>query len=60
MTKRDVFIKKDVMMNLLMWVQDWDGRIPPPTIYKPEELWTGKQVMSMILPKINLKGKANN
>ncbi|KAL7501391.1 hypothetical protein ACHAWT_010670 [Skeletonema menzelii] len=60
MTKRDVFIKKDVMMNLLMWVQDWDGRIPPPTIYKPEELWTGKQIMSMILPKINLKGKANN
>lgn len=60
MTKRDVFLKKDIMMNLLMWVEDWDGRIPPPAIYKPEELWTGKQVMSLILPKINLKGKANN
>ena len=60
MTKRDVFLKKDLMMNLLMWVEDWDGRIPPPAIYKPEELWTGKQIMSLILPKINLKGKANN
>ena len=60
MTKRDVFLKKDLLMNLLMWVEDWDGRIPPPAIYKPEELWTGKQIMSLILPKINLRGKANN
>eukprot|EP00580_Thalassiosira_gravida_P018881 CAMPEP_0201660330 /NCGR_PEP_ID=MMETSP0494-20130426/2988_1 /ASSEMBLY_ACC=CAM_ASM_000839 /TAXON_ID=420259 /ORGANISM="Thalassiosira gravida, Strain GMp14c1" /LENGTH=1751 /DNA_ID=CAMNT_0048138163 /DNA_START=124 /DNA_END=5379 /DNA_ORIENTATION=- len=60
MTKRDVFIKKDLMMNILMWVSDWDGRIPLPALYKPEELWTGKQVLSLILPKINLRGKANS
>eukprot|EP00567_Pseudictyota_dubia_P008672 CAMPEP_0197446890 /NCGR_PEP_ID=MMETSP1175-20131217/11704_1 /TAXON_ID=1003142 /ORGANISM="Triceratium dubium, Strain CCMP147" /LENGTH=1752 /DNA_ID=CAMNT_0042978061 /DNA_START=220 /DNA_END=5478 /DNA_ORIENTATION=- len=60
MTKRDVFMTRDLVFNLLMWVVDWDGRIPPPTIYKPKELWTGKQIMSLILPKINLKGKANN
>ncbi|KAL9179832.1 LOW QUALITY PROTEIN: hypothetical protein ACHAXT_007802 [Thalassiosira profunda] len=42
MTKRDVFLKKDLLMNLLMWVDGWDGRIPPPAIYKPEELWTGE------------------
>ena len=60
MTKRDVFLKKDLVMNLLMWVENWDGRIPPPAIYRPEELWTGKQIMSLILPKINLIGKANN
>ncbi|EJK46059.1 hypothetical protein THAOC_35301 [Thalassiosira oceanica] len=60
MTKRDIFIKKDLLMNILMWVTDWDGRIPPPAIYKPEELWTGKQIMTLILPKINLRGKANN
>jgi len=60
MTKRDVFLKKDLMMNILMWVEDWDGRIPLPALFKPEELWTGKQVMSLILPKINLRGKANS
>jgi DNA-directed RNA polymerase II subunit RPB1 len=60
MTKRDVFIKKDLLMNILMWVDDWDGRIPLPAIYKPEELWTGKQIMSLILPKINLTGTASN
>ena len=60
MTKRDVFMTRDLVFNLLMWVTNWDGRIPPPAIYKPQELWSGKQILSFILPKINLKGKANN
>jgi len=60
MTKRDIFLEKDLVYNILMWVVDWDGRIPPPAIYKPVELWTGKQIISLILPKINLKAKANN
>ena len=60
MTKRDVFLEKDIVMNLLMWVHEWDGRIPVPAILKPKELWTGKQILSLIIPKVNLKGKANN
>ena len=60
MTKRDVFMERDLVFNILMWVKDWDGRIPPPAIYKPMELWTGKQILSLILPKINIKGEANN
>lgn len=60
MTKRDVFLERDVVFNLLMWIIDWDGRIPPPAIYKPKELWTGKQIISLILPKVNIKAKANN
>jgi DNA-directed RNA polymerase II subunit RPB1 len=44
MTKRDVFIEKDELMGLLMWVEDWDGKIPAPAILKPKALWTGKQV----------------
>lgn len=60
MTKRDVFIERDLVFNLLMWVRNWDGRIPPPAIYKPVELWTGKQILSLIIPKVNLKSKANN
>ena len=60
MTKRDVFIKKDVVFNMLMWIPQWDGNIPIPAIMKPEELWTGKQLLSMIIPKVNLKSKASN
>jgi DNA-directed RNA polymerase II subunit RPB1 len=60
MTKRDVFIERDLFYSILMWIDKWDGRVPPPAIYKPKELWTGKQVLSMILPKINLKGKSNS
>ncbi|KAJ3088162.1 DNA-directed RNA polymerase II subunit rpb1 [Quaeritorhiza haematococci] len=55
-TKRDTFITKDLMMNLLMWVPDWDGIVPTPTILKPIPLWTGKQLMSLIIPKINMIG----
>ena len=44
MTKRDTFIKKDVFMNIIMWLENWDGKVPKPAILKPEPLWTGKQV----------------
>ncbi|WZZ10025.1 hypothetical protein YC2023_095946 [Brassica napus] len=54
-TKRDTFIEKDVFMNTLMWWQDFDGKVPAPTILKPRPLWTGKQVFNLIIPKqINL------
>ena len=38
------------MMNLMMWIPDWDGKIPQPAILKPKPLWTGKQIFSMIIP----------
>lgn len=43
-TKRDTFIEKDVLMNVLMWLEDWDGTVPVPAVLKPRPLWTGKQV----------------
>jgi DNA-directed RNA polymerase II subunit RPB1 len=60
MTKRDVFLERDLVFNILMWIKNWDGRVPVPAIIKPKELWTGKQMMSVILPKITLKASANN
>ena len=61
MTKRDVFIEKDVMMNAVMWIgRDWDGTLPTPAIVKPRPLWTGKQLFSMIIPDINYRGKSKN
>ncbi|CAG8480442.1 9889_t:CDS:2 [Paraglomus brasilianum] len=50
-TKRDCFLTRDLVMNILMWVPDWDGRIPIPCILKPVPMWTGKQILSIIIPK---------
>lgn len=58
MTKRDSFIRKDLFMNILMWLEDWDGRVPMPAILKPEPLWTGKQVINLIIPRVNVRRKA--
>lgn len=40
-TFRDTFIEKDLLMNLMMWI-DYTGEIPMPAILKPKPLWTGK------------------
>ena len=60
MTKRDIFLEKDVFMNAMMWIYSWDGILPAPAIIKPRPLWTGKQLYSMILPKINYTGISKN
>ncbi|KAF6257604.1 hypothetical protein COO60DRAFT_1622218 [Scenedesmus sp. NREL 46B-D3] len=54
-TQRDTFIGKELMMNILMNIMDWDGTVPMPTILKPEPLWTGKQVFSCFLPNVSLE-----
>ncbi|KAG9511162.1 DNA-directed RNA polymerase II subunit RPB1, partial [Fragariocoptes setiger] len=55
MTKRDVFLTSEQMMNLLMFLPIWDGKMPMPAIIKPKPLWTGKQLFSMIIPgNVNL------
>jgi DNA-directed RNA polymerase II subunit RPB1 len=50
MCRRDVFIDKEHLMNILLWVPDWDGTIPPPAIVKPRARWSGKQIISLALP----------
>lgn len=53
-THRDNYITYDQVMNLVMWINDFDGKLPIPAILKPVPLWTGKQIFSLILPKVNL------
>ena len=62
-TQRDVFVGRDMIMNLVLWMTPWSGALPQPAIMKPTPgkpgkytpLWTGKQVMSLITPDINYK-----
>lgn len=53
LTKRDTFICREDLFNILMWIEDFNGEIPKPAILKPKPLWTGKQIISMIIPQIN-------
>lgn len=48
--RRDTFIDKELVMNLMLWVPGWDGVIPQPAILKPRPRWTGKQIISMVIP----------
>ena len=47
-------------MNLVIWINDFDGNLPVPAIISPEPLWTGKQIFSLILPKVNLTSTTAN
>ena len=50
MCRRDVFLSREQVMNIMLWVPDWDGVIPQPALLKPRPRWTGKQIISMVLP----------
>ncbi|PVV00927.1 hypothetical protein BB560_004674 [Smittium megazygosporum] len=58
LTARDTFLTKDEYNQLLYWAikPEIFSHLPegkiitlPPTIFKPEPLWTGKQVISTVL-----------
>ncbi|KAI0075928.1 beta and beta-prime subunits of DNA dependent RNA-polymerase [Panus rudis PR-1116 ss-1] len=50
-TLRDCFLDWNQVQNILLWVPEWDGSIPTPAIIKPKPLWTGKQILSMCIPR---------
>ena len=54
LTKRDTFLQREDIMDLMLHIKGEHVQLPPPTIWKPHPLWTGKQVMTMILPEIDL------
>lgn len=74
LSQRDTFLTKDMYMQLLYnaWASMEDAgvekshiEIVPPAILKPQQLWTGKQVITSVLkmltkglPPLNLDSKA--
>ncbi|KAE9397212.1 beta and beta-prime subunits of DNA dependent RNA-polymerase [Gymnopus androsaceus JB14] len=50
-TLRDTFLDWNQVQNILLWVPDWDGSVPIPAILKPKPLWTGKQILSLAIPR---------
>ena len=53
-----VFTHKETM-NMMMGVNKFNGKLPDPEIRDGKYVrWTGKQIFSMILPKISFRKKA--
>ena len=55
MTAQDQFIEKARFFDLIFSSigDEWDGLIPQPAILKPRPLWSGKQLLSMIIPDMS-------
>ena len=49
-TKKDVFIPKHLFFDIYMRLKNNKKKMPKPAIFKPEELYTGKQVIELLLP----------
>jgi DNA-directed RNA polymerase II subunit RPB1 len=49
-TLRDTLFDWNQVQNILLWVPGWDGNVSIPAIMKPKSLWSGKQILSMVIP----------
>lgn len=51
LTQKDTFLTKAEFCRLVAFLGDGSEHIdmPPPTIWKPHKLWTGKQVISLLV-----------
>ena len=55
-TEDGVLLNRKDMMNLLMDIKSFKGRLPEPIINKDKIIrWSGKQLISIILPPINIQ-----
>jgi DNA-directed RNA polymerase II subunit RPB1 len=52
LTRENVFFTRREFMNLMMWNKRFDGTLPAPK--GPNGRYTGQQVLSMLLPPINM------
>ena len=55
-TERNNFLTYEQVCDLIMCIDDFDiNKLPMPCILKPQPLWSGKQIFSLLLPeKLNI------
>lgn len=54
LTRSKVLLNKYQVMDLVMWIPHFDGQLPEPQVNnKDGQFWTGRQIISMVLPNIN-------
>jgi hypothetical protein len=54
-TRPDVFFTRREAMNLLVNAKRWNGELPPPKKTDPVPMWSGQQLLSTLLPPVNLE-----
>ena len=54
-TRDGVLFNRREAMNLLVWASRWNGILPEPTVKDPIPMWSGKQLLSTLLPPVNLE-----
>ena len=60
-TNDGVYLTRNEVMNILMYIPGFDGELPDPEILSPREMWSGRSMISVILPKgLNLNMKNNS
>ena len=54
-TRPNVLLNRREAMNLLIWAPRWNGILPEPVVKEPVPLWSGQQLLSTLLPPVNLE-----
>ncbi len=54
-TRPDVYFNRRDAMNLLVNAKRWNGELPPPKKTDPVPMWSGQQLLSTLLPPLNLE-----
>jgi DNA-directed RNA polymerase II subunit RPB1 len=66
MTRKNTFLTREQVMDLMMAAEQTmlaenpQWRLPVPAILKPQSLWTGKQVYSMLFPPFSMSKVVRN
>lgn len=55
LTRPTEFFTRREFMALLVHSKRWDGKVPPPAKTDPVPLWSGRQVVSALLPAVYLE-----
>ena len=50
-TNDGVYLNRDEMMNILIYLDSFDGKLPEPELTTPYKLWSGRQLVSFAFPR---------
>ena len=59
-TRPNILFNKKEAMNLLVHAKRWNGILPKPNVTHPQEMWSGQQLLSTLLPPVSLEMPNNS
>lgn len=59
-THKSTFMERSFVLQVCMYIKEFNGILPEPAILKPKRLWTGKQIVSLLIPDtLYMHGRGN-